>query len=140
MAVLSFMTGVPLLATNIFHKDRKSLIDKRVMDWKNKSLSIAGRLQLLKSVVSSIQVYWSSIFLIVIKEIESIMRNLLWSCDEGQKGKAKVSWKELCFDKKQGGLGLRSLRDWNVALHCGLNGVHTYRLKERNFWDVHEVL
>ncbi|KAJ9564713.1 hypothetical protein OSB04_000679 [Centaurea solstitialis] len=150
--------GVPLIATKLFHKDCKVLIDKvkkRVLDWKNKSLSFAGRLQLLQSVISSIQVYWSSLFVLpvsVIKEIEHIMKGFLWNNGELMRGKAKVSWKEVCLDKKQGGLGLRSLRDWNHALMAKhiwsliegrkslwVKWIHTYRLTGRNFWDANVV-
>ncbi|GJX07068.1 hypothetical protein Tco_0195000, partial [Tanacetum coccineum] len=57
--------GVPLVAKEIGVKDCKSLIDKvkdRIHDWKNKSLSYAGRAQLIAYVLASIQVYWASIF------------------------------------------------------------------------------
>ncbi|GJZ58943.1 putative reverse transcriptase domain, reverse transcriptase zinc-binding domain protein [Tanacetum coccineum] len=36
----------------------------RIGDWKNKSLSFAGRLQLCKSVLLSMRVYWASVLLI----------------------------------------------------------------------------
>ena len=43
------------------------LIDKvknRVNDWRNKVLSYAGRLQLIASILSSMQIYWASVFLL----------------------------------------------------------------------------
>ncbi|GKD00740.1 hypothetical protein Tco_1171014, partial [Tanacetum coccineum] len=46
--------GVPLVPSRLIYKDCKELIEKvqsRVDDWKNKSLSIAGRLQLVSSVI-----------------------------------------------------------------------------------------
>ncbi|KAL7616426.1 hypothetical protein Lser_V15G04034 [Lactuca serriola] len=60
------------------------LVDKikvKVLNWKNKMLSFAGRLQLINLVLTSIHVYWASIFKIpiaTIKEIEKICRSFLW--------------------------------------------------------------
>ncbi|GKD81912.1 RNA-directed DNA polymerase, eukaryota, reverse transcriptase zinc-binding domain protein, partial [Tanacetum coccineum] len=51
--------GVPLVSKKIGVKDCKGLIDRvkaRIQDWKNKSLSYAGRTQLIASVLSSIQI------------------------------------------------------------------------------------
>ncbi|GKA94546.1 hypothetical protein Tco_0816584 [Tanacetum coccineum] len=61
--------GVPLISSRLLNKDCKILVEKaknRIKDWKNKSLSFAGRLQLCKSVISSMHVYWAS-FLIIPK-------------------------------------------------------------------------
>lgn len=55
----------------------------------------------------------------------------------------------LCLPKHQGGLGLKSLAKWNVALmtthiwsiltnknSLWVRWIHAYRLEDRNFWDV----
>ncbi|GJV45922.1 RNA-directed DNA polymerase, eukaryota, reverse transcriptase zinc-binding domain protein [Tanacetum coccineum] len=102
--------GVPLVAKKIGIKDYKSLILKvktRIHDWKNKSLSYAGRTQLIASVLASIQVYWASVFKLpknVTKDIERIFKAFLWNHEELQNGKAKVAWKEACQPKQYGGL------------------------------------
>nr|GEV98760.1 reverse transcriptase domain, reverse transcriptase zinc-binding domain protein [Tanacetum cinerariifolium] len=59
--------GVLLVPSRLIYKDCKELIEKvdgRINDWKNKSLSIAGRLQLIHSVISSLHVYWASMFVL----------------------------------------------------------------------------
>ncbi|GKA83475.1 protein LAZ1, partial [Tanacetum coccineum] len=59
--------GVLLISPRLLNKDCKILVDKvknQIRDWKNKSLSFAGRLQLCKSVLSSIHVYWASVLII----------------------------------------------------------------------------
>nr|GEU37912.1 hypothetical protein [Tanacetum cinerariifolium] len=51
--------GVLLVSSRLIFRDCKELIDKvqnRVNDWKNKSLLIAGRLQLIQSVLGSLNV------------------------------------------------------------------------------------
>ncbi|GJU66148.1 putative reverse transcriptase domain, reverse transcriptase zinc-binding domain protein [Tanacetum coccineum] len=52
--------GVPLVSTRLVYMDCKELIEKihnRIRDWKNKSLSAAGKLQLIRSVISSMHIY-----------------------------------------------------------------------------------
>ncbi|GJY29022.1 putative reverse transcriptase domain, reverse transcriptase zinc-binding domain protein [Tanacetum coccineum] len=92
--------GVPLISSRLLNKDCKILVEKarnHIEDWKNKSLSLAGILQLFKSVISAMQVYWASVLVI-------------------PKGKAKVAWESICLPKSEGGLGLRSLEVFNLAL------------------------
>lgn len=78
--------GVPLLSKRHYIQDCKVLVDKvrkKVQDWKNKSLSFAGRLQLISSVLSSMQVYWASMFILpehVFDDIEKLEKGfpLVW--------------------------------------------------------------
>ncbi|GKD22081.1 reverse transcriptase domain, reverse transcriptase zinc-binding domain protein, partial [Tanacetum coccineum] len=59
--------GVPLVSSRLRVRDCKELIEKvqtRVQDWKNKSLSIAGRLKLTLSVIGSMHIYWASVFML----------------------------------------------------------------------------
>ncbi|GJX82048.1 RNA-directed DNA polymerase, eukaryota, reverse transcriptase zinc-binding domain protein [Tanacetum coccineum] len=84
---------VLLITKRLTFKECKKLIDKvkaRVGEWKNKYLSYASRLQLIASVLSSLNVR--------LKE-----------------GKQKWHGK-LCSPKSQGGLGLRSFVLWNEVL------------------------
>nr|GEV36282.1 hypothetical protein [Tanacetum cinerariifolium] len=77
--------------------------------FKNKSLSIAGRLQLIQLVVGSLHVFWASVFVLpahVLLDIEQIMRGFLWSHSLSQKGQAKVTWDVVCLPRKEGGLGV----------------------------------
>ncbi|GJX69516.1 RNA-directed DNA polymerase, eukaryota, reverse transcriptase zinc-binding domain protein [Tanacetum coccineum] len=75
--------GVPLLAKCLGVADCKSLIDKvksKVGDWINRSLSYAGRVQLIASVLTSMQLYWASVYLLpktVIKEIDKVLKGFL---------------------------------------------------------------
>ncbi|GJT69783.1 cytokinin dehydrogenase 3-like protein [Tanacetum coccineum] len=81
--------GVPLITKKICATDCKPLIDKvksRIMDWRNKALSYSGRLQLIVSVLSKLT-----------------------------RGKAKVSWGNVCKPKEQGGLGIKDLELWNES-------------------------
>ncbi|KAK1413813.1 hypothetical protein QVD17_29549 [Tagetes erecta] len=85
----------------LYSKDCKVLIDKvrkKVNDWKNKSLSFAGRQMLIKSVLSSMQVYWASVFLLpvnVIEDIERLLNGFLWAQGEDTKGKVWNNLKDV---------------------------------------------
>ena len=59
--------GVPLISTRLSHRDCQPLLDKiiaRIQSWISRSLSYARRLQLISSVLYSIQTYWCSLFII----------------------------------------------------------------------------
>lgn len=92
------------------------MIDKvkaRIQNWKNKNLSFAGRLLLIMSVLCSLQIYWSSVFLLpasISIEIEGMLRGFLWCHSELKRGKAKVNWVDVCKPRKQGWLGIKSLK------------------------------
>ena len=105
--------GVPLVTTRLIFRDCKELVERlsnRINDWKNKSLSFAGRLQLIQSVLSSMHIYWASVFILpsrIIHDLEQLMRGFLWGKGEGQKAKSKVAWEVVCLPKQEGGLGIR---------------------------------
>ncbi|GKC31382.1 putative gag-pol polyprotein [Tanacetum coccineum] len=86
----------------------------RVNDWRNKFLSLAGRLRLIRSVLSSMHIYWASIFILpnrIVHDLEQLMRGFLWCQGEMKKGKSKFTWNSVCMPKHEGGLG-RSF--WDV--------------------------
>ncbi|GKB76459.1 hypothetical protein Tco_0943354 [Tanacetum coccineum] len=78
-----------------------------------------GRTQLIASVLSSMQMYWASIFLLpltVINDLEKLFKRFLWNAGDSTKGKPRVAWKVICKPKDQGGLGIRSLKRWKEVL------------------------
>ncbi|GKA59321.1 RNA-directed DNA polymerase, eukaryota, reverse transcriptase zinc-binding domain protein [Tanacetum coccineum] len=147
--------GVPMVSKRITDRDCKVMVEvirKRVGDWRNKSLSFAGRLQLISSILNSLQVYWSALFMLPIhtcNQIDRILKNFLWTGGGSNKGIVSVSWKEICKPKSQGGLGLRSAHFWNEALlakhiwnivsrkdSLWVKWVNVYKLKGRSMWDI----
>ncbi|GKB23107.1 hypothetical protein Tco_0862508 [Tanacetum coccineum] len=63
--------------------------------------------------------------------------------------KVKVSWDDVCLPKYKGGLGVRKLESFNVALmsthiwklithkeSMWVKWIHAYKLKHRSFWDL----
>ncbi|GJX47289.1 hypothetical protein Tco_0272479 [Tanacetum coccineum] len=106
----------------ILNHDCKILVEKlesKVNDWRNKFLSLAGRLQLIQSVLSSMHIYWASVFILpnrIVHDLEQLMRGFLWCQGEMKKGKAKVAWDFVCMPKHEGGLCICRIDDFNVAL------------------------
>ncbi|GJX41720.1 hypothetical protein Tco_0256710 [Tanacetum coccineum] len=115
--------GVPLVASRLLYQDCVELMEKvkrRISDWKNKSLSLAGRVQLIRSILG-----------------------------EMRRGKAKVVWEDVCIPKREGGLGIRRLEGFNKAListhiwslllrkeSLWVKWIHTYMLNGRTFWEI----
>jgi hypothetical protein len=88
------------------------LLDKlrsKIEGWMVHSLNFAERVELIKSVISGITSYWYMSYNLpqsIMKEIERICANFLW------KGKVhSLSWENICKPKKEGGLGLRPIKE-----------------------------
>ncbi|KAK4380900.1 hypothetical protein Sango_3019100 [Sesamum angolense] len=59
--------GIPLTSSRLTIVDCRPLIDKvdaRLAGWNHQNLSYAGRLQLINSVLSTLQTYWGSAFIL----------------------------------------------------------------------------
>jgi hypothetical protein len=86
--------------------DCDSLVNKitaRVDSWLVKKLSFAGRLQLISSILLSMQVFWDKVFILpkkVIRLIEQKLNRFLWS-GRDTKACAKVAWSKLCVPKQE---------------------------------------
>ncbi|KAL0307215.1 UNVERIFIED_CONTAM: hypothetical protein Sradi_6138800 [Sesamum radiatum] len=52
-----------------------------------------------------------------LKEVEGFLAAFLWKQEAG-KSIHWIAWSKVCRSKKEGGLGIRSLKEFNVALLC----------------------
>ncbi|KAE8670566.1 hypothetical protein F3Y22_tig00112124pilonHSYRG00037 [Hibiscus syriacus] len=92
---------------------------KKLVGWKAHTLSIAGRLILLKIVLCSLPIYFMSLFKIpssVIAKLNSIMASFLWG---GGVEAKKIQWvnrSTVCVGKNAGGLGFLDISYMNRAL------------------------
>ncbi|GKD49711.1 hypothetical protein Tco_1278687 [Tanacetum coccineum] len=91
----------------------------RLTAWKARSLSIRGRLTLIKSVLGSIPIYFLSLFKAPVKVInllESIRSQFFWGFKENQGGISWVKWGSILLSRNMGGLGMGSLFAKNLSL------------------------
>lgn len=100
----------------------KEVIDSmvsRLSRWKLKTLSIGGRLTLLKSVLGAIPIYHMSIFKVpmkVLQSMESIRARFFNGMEINSRKSSWVRWRNVMASKDTGGLGVSSLFALNRAL------------------------
>nr|GEX15772.1 RNA-directed DNA polymerase, eukaryota, reverse transcriptase zinc-binding domain protein [Tanacetum cinerariifolium] len=91
----------------------------RLSKWKLKTLSIRGRLTLLKSVLGSMPIYHMSLFKVpkkVLHRMESMRSYFFNGVELSSKKSFWVKWKHALAFKDKGGLGVSSLFALNRAL------------------------
>lgn len=88
--------GLPLTSKAWTRLEYEPFIDKiksRFMAWSHRSLSFAGKLQLIKSVISSVINFWCTTFIlpkVCLEEIESLCNAFLWSGSPNNKPRQKL--------------------------------------------------
>eukprot|EP00253_Pinus_taeda_P007421 PITA_07421 len=107
-------------------KNWQEVIDKikrRLTSWSFRSLNIASRIVLLKSVLQSIPIYPLSIRAAskgVCTKLREIFGKFVWGGPKQQRKWALVSWKKLIKRKEEGGLGVRDPERLNRILGAKL--------------------
>ncbi|GJW09362.1 RNA-directed DNA polymerase, eukaryota [Tanacetum coccineum] len=84
-------------------------LSSRLSKCKLKTLMIGGVLTLIKSVLSSLPLYFMSSFKVptsVLKKMKSIRRNFFNGVDIAENKMSLISWKKVLASKKNGGLGV----------------------------------
>jgi hypothetical protein len=100
---------------------------------------MGGRIVLLKSVLSALPIYFLSFFKVppgIISSIESLFKNFLWGGSDEAKKIHWVKWERVCKPKEEGGLGIKDLKLFNIALL----GKWWWRLKNEDEALWHRVL
>ncbi|XP_042519178.1 uncharacterized protein LOC122092948 [Macadamia integrifolia] len=109
--------GVEIFKGRVRGSHLLPLLDKiksKLVGWKGKLLSIAGRVEFVRSVISSIPIHNFAVYWWLdysIKLVERWMRNFIWSGDMEVTKKIVVNWDNVYKPKQEGGLGIRRLRD-----------------------------
>ncbi|KAG7541738.1 Reverse transcriptase zinc-binding domain [Arabidopsis thaliana x Arabidopsis arenosa] len=149
--------GLPLMSRKLKVSEFSPLLvkmEKKFRSWAGFSLSYAGRLQLISSVIYGLVNFWSSVFILpkaCIKKMESLCARFLWSGSIDSHHGAKVAWADVCYPKNEGGLGLRRLGIWNStlclkliwSLFAGSGSLwvawhHHHHIRGKSFWSLPE--
>ncbi|GMI95171.1 hypothetical protein HRI_003186400 [Hibiscus trionum] len=91
----------------------------RLEGWKPKFLSMWGRITLIKSVLTSLPIYFLSIFKIpeaVATELNKLIARFLWGGDGETRKIHWVCWRTVCNPREAGGLGILDLRLLNRSM------------------------
>ncbi|GJW02620.1 RNA-directed DNA polymerase, eukaryota, reverse transcriptase zinc-binding domain protein [Tanacetum coccineum] len=94
-------------------------VSAKLSSWKAKSLSVGGRLTLIKSVLGAIPTYYMSMFKVpegILSHLEKLRNNFFLGADPDKRKITWVSWKKVLAHKNQGGLGVNSFYALNLAL------------------------
>lgn len=114
--------GAPILHTRPRIRDYTFLVERvrqKLQGWKRKSLSLAGRVALIKSSSAAIPTYvmqTSKLPSGICDKIDQLNRKFLWGGSEEERKMHLVAWDRVCRDKHEGGLGLRNKKWTNFAL------------------------
>lgn len=113
--------GVPLLHSRVTKDTYKYIEDqtrRKLAGWKATTLSLAGRLTLAKSVLSTLPFYAMQSTKIpagTIGRTEALIRNFIWGTTAARPGVHLIKWSHMCQPKEHGGCGLKNLRSQNDA-------------------------
>ena len=94
-------------------------IANKVMGWKEKFLSKAGRETLIKTVAQAIPTYSMGIFKLpksICDSINSVLSKYWWGQTKNEKKVHWINWGKLCSPKNRGGMGFRDLNTFNLAM------------------------
>jgi len=94
-------------------------IESRLSMWKGKLLSMVGRLCLIKSVITTLPLFYMCFFKapkLVRKTIRKIQSKFLWGWNAEGKKIHWVAWNKVCKPHNEGGLGVKDISKFNYAL------------------------
>ncbi|KAJ4780789.1 RNA-directed DNA polymerase (reverse transcriptase)-related family protein [Rhynchospora pubera] len=114
--------GLPLSNKKLHKNDYVALIERfknTLNTWTSSLLSLAGRLVLINSCLSSLPVYFMSVFQLprwVIDILNNIRRTYLWQGRNANRKLVTVAWDKVCSPKSIGGLGVSDIYTFNLSL------------------------
>ncbi|XP_042474832.1 uncharacterized protein LOC122056932 [Macadamia integrifolia] len=114
--------GVDLFEVQVKKDLILPLMDKfmaHLTKWKAKLLTLAERVELVKTVMSSILGHNFLVYLwpaSPIAKMERWIRNFIWSGEANKSKAVVVNWEKVCKPKREGGLGICRLKEVNLAL------------------------
>lgn len=109
--------GLPLFAGRLTKAHCQPLINKfakKLDSWNTRLLSMAGRIELVISTLSSCSIFWTAVFPLPAtdsEEIDKMCRKFIRGDTLDSKKPHLISWDTICKPQKEGGLGIRSSKE-----------------------------
>ncbi|XP_038972820.1 uncharacterized protein LOC120104938 [Phoenix dactylifera] len=113
--------GVPITGRRLRVAECSGLVQRiqsRLEGWMVSSLSMMGRVTLVRSMLGSIPVYLMANTVVpkmVLLRIERLPRSFLWGSYNGGHGVHLVAWEQVYLPTSEGGLGVQSLIERHEA-------------------------
>ncbi|KZV27299.1 hypothetical protein F511_28456 [Dorcoceras hygrometricum] len=95
-------------------QDSKLIRSRLAFTWQKKTLSYAGKMELIRSVLHGVECFWLSILRIPYYVIDKIYTMCMGFLQNSKH--PPIAWDMCCKLKEDGVLGLRNLRYWNKVL------------------------
>ena len=113
--------GLPMIngrLTRLTFEAISDRVNRRLVGWKSRNPSMAGRATLVQSTIASMPSYamqtaklpWS-----LCDEIDMKSRRFLWGGSEQTRCIHNISWGQIIKSKREGGLGFRTMRETNAT-------------------------
>ncbi|KAF5202336.1 Zf-rvt domain-containing protein [Thalictrum thalictroides] len=147
--------GIPLTSSRLGIKDCQPILEKtlqRISNWKSRFLSLAGRHQLILSVLSAFHIFWSQTFILPGSVLDTMAKKcatFLWNGFLMGRKMHQASLSTICLSKEKGGSGMTNMKVWNQAAYLGLvfkiavkgpslwvQWAWEYHLKNKFFWTM----
>lgn len=94
----------------------KAKIQSKILGWKERLLSHAGKEVLIKAVAFAIHMSCFRLPATFCHSINSLTANFWWRQRDQEKRIHWIAWNKMCKPKLQEGLGYRDLEKFNMAL------------------------
>ncbi|GJX63412.1 RNA-directed DNA polymerase, eukaryota, reverse transcriptase zinc-binding domain protein [Tanacetum coccineum] len=111
---LGVKVGVNMSKINFWNEVVQKVTSK-LSSWKAKTLSVGGRLTLIKSVLGAIPTYYLSLYKVpegVLSHLESLRNSFLLGADVGERKITWVCWRKVMAHKQLSGLEVANSSVW----------------------------
>ncbi|XP_062028495.1 uncharacterized protein LOC133744394 [Rosa rugosa] len=97
----------------------KEKLSKKLVSWKSKILSCAGKEILIKAIAQTMPLYAMNCYLLpkgLCDDIHQLCASFFWGDTDEKKHIHWRSWENLCLTKHEGGMGFKNLYAYNLAM------------------------
>ncbi|XP_024199817.1 uncharacterized protein LOC112203016 [Rosa chinensis] len=97
----------------------KERLTKKLVSWKAKILSSAGKEILIKAVAQTMPLYAMNCYLLpkgLCDDIHQLCASFFWGDTDDRKRIHWRSWERLCLTKQEGGMGFKNIYAYNLAM------------------------